>query len=226
MAGDPRIRALVAEQQHRPEALIEVLHRLQAQDGCLPKESLRQVAQELGLPLGRVFGVASFYHLFRLEPPRAHRCAVCLGSACFVLGASSLSARLEARLGLRLERPSGSANGPPRAPGPARGHQAAGLASIPAGSKPDGRPAVDDRNQEPLDRTPPSPERLSQEAWGQGAWSLEPVSCLGACGQAPVLVVDGLLALRLPMGSALALEDRLDRLGLPRAPGSLATGGI
>ena len=226
MAGDPRIRALVAEQQHRPEALIEVLHRLQAQDGCLPKESLRQVAQELGLPLGRVFGVASFYHLFRLEPPRAHRCAVCLGSACFVLGASRLAARLEARLGLRLERPSGSANGPPRAPGPARGHQAAGLASIPAGSKPDGRPAVDDRNQEPLDRTPPSPERLSQEAWGQGAWSLEPVSCLGACGQAPVLVVDGLLALRLPMGSALALEDRLDRLGLPRAPGPLATGGI
>ena len=37
MAGDPRIRALVAEQQHRPEALIEVLHRLQALDGCLPK---------------------------------------------------------------------------------------------------------------------------------------------------------------------------------------------
>ena len=73
---------------------------------------------------------------------------------------------------------------------------------------------------------PPSPERLSQKAWGQGAWSLEPVSCLGACGQAPVLVVDGLLALRLPMGSALALEDRLDRLGLPRAPGPLATGGI
>ena len=199
MAGDPRIRALVAEQQHRPEALIEVLHRLQALDGCLPKESLRQVAQELGLPLGRVFGVASFYHLFRLEPPRPHRCAVCLG---------------------------GSAKGAPWAPGPARAHQAAGLASISAGSKADGRPEVDDRNQEPLDRAPLSPERLSQEAWGQGAWSLEPVSCLGACGQAPVLVVDGVLALRLPIGSALALEDRLDRLGLPRAPGPLATGGI
>ena len=38
--------------------------------------------------------------------------------------------------------------------------------------------------------------------------------------------VDGVLALRLPIGSALALEDRLDRLGLPRAQGPLATGGI
>jgi NADH:ubiquinone oxidoreductase subunit E len=88
MAGDPRIRALVAEQQHRPEALIEVLHRLQAQDGYLSKESLRQVAQELGLPLGRVYGVASFYHLFHLEPPRPHRCAVCLGQRA-VCGATA-----------------------------------------------------------------------------------------------------------------------------------------
>ena len=119
VGADPRISQLVADQQHRPEGLIEVLHRLQALDGYLAKASLRQVAEELDLPLSRVYGVASFYHLFRLEPPQGHRCAVCLGSACFVLGASRLAARLEQRLGLRLEPPAGSANGPPVGPGQA-----------------------------------------------------------------------------------------------------------
>jgi len=124
VGADARISQLVADQQHRAEGLIEVLHRFQALDGYLAKASLRQVAEELGLPLSRVYGVASFYHLFRLEPPQGHRCAVCLGSACFVLGASRLVARLEQRLGLRLEPPAGSANGPLSAwawPGPARG---------------------------------------------------------------------------------------------------------
>ena len=50
------------------------------------------------------------------------------------------------------------------------------------------------------------------------------MSCLGACGQAPLLVVDGALALRLPTGSPADLEARLDRLGLPQAPGCFAPG--
>ena len=196
---DPRISQLVAAQQGRAEGLIEVLQRLQALDGYLAKASLRQVAEELGLPLGQVYGVASFYHLFRLEPPQRHRCAVCLGSACFVLGAARLAARLEQRLGLRLEPPGGSANGPPGGPGPARASQGARPAPGPGSPSPGPGPYP-------------------------GGWSLEPVSCLGACGQAPLLVVDGALALRLPTGSPTALEARLDRLGLPQAPGCFAPG--
>ena len=200
---DPRISQLVAAQQGRAEGLIEVLHRLQALDGYLAKASLRQVAEELGLPLGQVYGVASFYNLFRLQPPERHRCAVCLGSACFVLGAAHLAARLEQRLGLRLEPSGGSANGPPGGPEPARASQGASQGARPAPGP--GSPA-------------PAPAPYL------GGWSLEPVSCLGACGQAPLLVVDGALALRLPMGSPAALEARLDRLGLPQAPGRFAPG--
>ena len=199
VGSDPRISQLVAAQQGRAAGLIEVLHRLQALDGYLAKASLRQVAEELGLPLGQVYGVASFYHLFRLEPPQRHRCAVCLGSACFVLGAAHLAARLEQRLGLRLEPSGGSANGPPGGPGPARASQGARSAPGPGSPSPSPGPG-------------PYP----------AGWSLEPVSCLGACGQAPLLVVDGVLALRLPTGSAAALEARLDGLGLPRSPRSQA----
>jgi len=55
---------------------------------------------------------------------------------------------------------------------------------------------------------------------GDGVWSLQRLGCLGACGQAPVLVVDGQLLTRLPLevGGGSLLEGRLRRAGLPAAP--------
>lgn len=52
-------------------------------------------------------------------------------------------------------------------------------------------------------------------------WSLMRLGCLGACGQAPVLVVDGQLLTRLPLDPAAAdqLEERLRQAGLPAQPG-------
>ena len=77
-----------------PEALIEILHALQHRQGWLSPPTLAAVARGLALPLSRVQGVASFYHLFALQPPPRHRVGVCLGTACFVRGASALQQRL------------------------------------------------------------------------------------------------------------------------------------
>jgi len=54
---------------------------------------------------------------------------------------------------------------------------------------------------------------------GNGLWSLQRLGCLGACGQAPVLVVDGQLFTRLPLedGPGTRLEGRLQQAGLPAA---------
>ena len=78
--------------------LIEVLHQRQQQAGWLAPTVLAEVARELALPQSRVQGVASFYHLFALQPPPLHRCGVCVGTACFVSGAERLLALVEARL--------------------------------------------------------------------------------------------------------------------------------
>lgn len=83
-------------------ALIELLHRHQRQQHWLPPHRLQRLARELALPLSRVQGVASFYHLFALEPPAPHRCAVCLGTACFVRGADRLVMALQQRFGCAL----------------------------------------------------------------------------------------------------------------------------
>ena len=99
VAGDREaITRLIQLQGDDPAALIEVLHQLQQIEGYLAARSLHQVARQLRLPLSRVYGVASFYHLFRRTPPPVHCCAVCLGTACFVNGALELLAVLELRL--------------------------------------------------------------------------------------------------------------------------------
>jgi len=54
------------------EALIETLHMVQSAFGYLDPEALRFVAVNLRVPLSRVYGVATFYHLFTLTPPARH----------------------------------------------------------------------------------------------------------------------------------------------------------
>jgi bidirectional [NiFe] hydrogenase diaphorase subunit len=56
---------------------------------------LRHVARGLRLPACRVYGVATFYHLFSLKPQGDHACVVCTGTACFVKGAEQLLAAVE-----------------------------------------------------------------------------------------------------------------------------------
>ena len=57
--------------------LIPVLQRLQEEEGYLSKESLQAVSELLGVSLSRVYGVATFYHQFRLRPEGLHRICVC-----------------------------------------------------------------------------------------------------------------------------------------------------
>jgi bidirectional [NiFe] hydrogenase diaphorase subunit len=83
------------------DALIETLHAVQECFGYLDKPSLKFVAQSLRVPLSRAYGVATFYHFFTLKPPGKHTCLVCLGTACYIKGASQLLAAAERLLGIR-----------------------------------------------------------------------------------------------------------------------------
>ena len=134
-ASDNRLKILEAtmkRHQHRPDALIEVLHKAQELYGYLTPDLLSSVAYALRIPPSRVYGVATFYHFFSLAPPGEHTCTVCLGTACYVKGAAAILAALEQDRGVR-----------------------AGSTSA------------------------------------DGQLSLLTVRCLGACGIAPAVVLDG-----------------------------------
>lgn len=84
-----------------PNALIETLHTVQECFGYLDETALKFVAATLGVPLSRVYGVATFYHFFSLKPQGKHSCVVCTGTACYIKGAPSLLAAVEKTYGIR-----------------------------------------------------------------------------------------------------------------------------
>jgi bidirectional [NiFe] hydrogenase diaphorase subunit len=80
----------MARYNNSGDALIEILHTAQQLYGYLSKPLLKTIARRLKLPPSRVFGVATFYHLFRFAPCKAHTAVVCLGTACYAAGATEL----------------------------------------------------------------------------------------------------------------------------------------
>jgi NADH-quinone oxidoreductase subunit E len=115
-----------------PHLLVPILQQVQEVYRYLPREIMEFVATSLGLPAAHVYGVATFYAHFTLEPKGRHLIRVCDGTACHVKGSTIILDALRQRLGL-------------------------------------------------ADDTKTTPD---------GLFTLETVSCLGACGLAPAMVVD------------------------------------
>jgi bidirectional [NiFe] hydrogenase diaphorase subunit len=92
-SGDKRFKVLevtMKKNLFQQDALIEILHAAQDLFGFLELDVLYFIARGLKLPPSRVFGVATFYHIFSLKPPGEHTCVVCTGTACYVKGADAL----------------------------------------------------------------------------------------------------------------------------------------
>jgi bidirectional [NiFe] hydrogenase diaphorase subunit len=96
------LQPLLRRHHHSPDSLIEILNQSQELYGYLGDDLLGHVARSLELPPSRVYGTASFYHLFRFRPPARHSCVVCNGTACEVKGAAALIEALEQELQIDL----------------------------------------------------------------------------------------------------------------------------
>ena len=153
-SGDPRfilIDRTLKRFRFQQDALIEVLHTAQEAFGFLEEDLLIYVARQLKLPLSWVFGVATFYHFFSLEPQGEHNCIICMGTACYVKRAAEIVAALQTAYGIDAGQ-----------------------------TTPDGK------------------------------LSITAARCLGSCGLAPVLILDGeVLARETPESSVAAVERAL-----------------
>lgn len=103
-SDDKRWRIVTATMRRhgfRPDALVETLHSVQEAFGYIDDVAMRFIARGLQLPPSRVYGAATFYNYFMLKPQGEHTCVVCLGTACYIKGASDLLAQLEAVTGVK-----------------------------------------------------------------------------------------------------------------------------
>ena len=97
----PQIDEII--QRNRPVAgsIITALRECQDVVGYLPVELLDYISQGLNLPSSDVYGVASFYALFSMEPKGRHTIKLCLGTACYVKGIKEVMSRIENQYGVK-----------------------------------------------------------------------------------------------------------------------------
>lgn len=98
---EERIAPILARYARRKGVVVPLLQDVQSELGYLPEQAMRIVAEEIGFPLARLYGVASFYSQFYFQPRGKHVVRVCTGTACYIRGAPALLARLEEELGIR-----------------------------------------------------------------------------------------------------------------------------
>jgi NADH-quinone oxidoreductase subunit E len=136
---------------YRAAGLIPILQAIQHEYKYLPEEVLTFVATSLDVPPARVFGVATFYAHFALEPKGKHVIRICDGTACHVKQSLPILSALHEKLG--------------------------------------------------------TSEKLKTSA--DMLFTVETVACLGACGLAPVLVIDEQVYGGMTPERAVALVDEI-----------------
>ena len=92
------IDPLIAKYKGKKGNMIPLLQGTQDIYGFLPRKAFERIASETGLSLSDMFGVATFYAQFRLNPVGKHIIKVCHGTACHVQNAKEITEALEEAL--------------------------------------------------------------------------------------------------------------------------------
>ncbi len=91
---------VIAELKADKGALMPIMQKAQEIYGYLPIEVQKMISDETGIPLKKVYGVATFYSQFTMNPKGKNRISVCLGTACYVKGSGDIFNKLQEKLGI------------------------------------------------------------------------------------------------------------------------------
>ena len=129
---EAKLLEVIAKYKGQKGALMPIMQEAQEIYGYLPYQVQKIISDETGIPIEKIYGVATFYAQFSMSPKGKYVVSMCLGTACYVKGAGAILEEIEKVL--KIED---------------------------GGCTPDGK------------------------------FSLEVCRCVGACGLAPVMIVDG-----------------------------------
>lgn len=100
-AQEQELSAAIRELQGEKGCLMPIMQRAQDIYGYLPMEVQKMIADQLGIPMEKVYGVATFYSQFNLYPKGKYQISVCLGTACYVKGSGEIYSKLMEKLGIK-----------------------------------------------------------------------------------------------------------------------------
>ena len=91
----------IARHKDQKGALMPVIQEAQRIYGYMPEEVQRMVAEGMGVSLSEVYGIVTFYSQFSLTPKGKYKIVICMGTACYVIGAGQIMERFEKELGIK-----------------------------------------------------------------------------------------------------------------------------
>ena len=97
---EAELKKAIAELKDQRGALMPIMQKAQGIYGYLPYEVQKMIAEETGTPIEKIYGVATFYAQFTLNPKGKYRISVCLGTACYVKGGDKIWDALRKKLGI------------------------------------------------------------------------------------------------------------------------------
>ena len=99
-AQEAQLKEVIRQKKDEPGALMPVLQEAQAIYGYLPIEVQTMIAEEMDVPLEKVYGVSTFYSQFSLNPKGKYQISVCLGTACYVKGSGDVFQKIKDTLSI------------------------------------------------------------------------------------------------------------------------------
>jgi NADP-reducing hydrogenase subunit HndA len=97
---EAQLQAVIDEYSGDKSNVMVVMQKAQDIYGYLPIEVQEKIADGMGVPLEKVYGVATFYAQFALSPKGKYNISVCLGTACYVKGSGDVLEKLKEKLGI------------------------------------------------------------------------------------------------------------------------------
>lgn len=96
----PQVEQIVQKHGKKPDSLIPVLHETQKALGHLTTDAMKQIADLLGIPFSKVYGVATFYSLFSTHPKGQNVIRLCESAPCHINGAPQVLDAIKDELGV------------------------------------------------------------------------------------------------------------------------------
>ena len=87
---------------NEPGELINILHQTQTIFGYIPSEVQEIIAEQLNIPVAKVYGVVTFYSFFTMVPKGKHPISICTGTACYVRGAEDIINEFKKKLNINI----------------------------------------------------------------------------------------------------------------------------
>ena len=97
---EAKLLEVIAKYSGQKGALMPIMQEAQEIYGYLPYQVQKIISDETGIPIEKIYGVATFYAQFSMSPKGKYVVAVCLGTACYVKGSGAILEEVEKVLGI------------------------------------------------------------------------------------------------------------------------------